>query len=62
MQADEFERCIERKLMKDGRTEIHCKLGLWSVSTPDAKTAECEARHYWQQYYTDGEYADLLKS
>lgn len=57
---DQFEACIERKLMKDGTHEIHCKLGLWSVSGCDRSQIEAEAEHYWWQYYWDGEYASLL--
>lgn len=46
----------ERKLMKNGRVEIHCKKGLWGVDAPDSDTADSEAMHYFQQYYEDGEY------
>jgi len=57
---DAFEKCVERKLMKDGSLEICCKLGLWAGSGKDHKAVEREARHYWIQYYQDGEYKDLL--
>jgi len=51
-----FERSIERKLMKNGRFEIHCKLGLWGVDAPTKELAEKEALHYWMQYHADGDY------
>jgi len=52
----DFESCVERKLMKDGTLEIHCTLGLWAVSGRDRHQVEREARHYWMQYLTGGEY------
>jgi hypothetical protein len=57
---DKFEKCVERKLMKDGSTEIHCKMGLWGVSGQDKEAIEKEARNYWIQYFSDGEYEDIL--
>jgi hypothetical protein len=57
-----FDRCVETKLMRDGRVEVHCKLGLWSVSANNRAVAEHEAQHYWRQYYADGEYAPLLSN
>ena len=44
--------------MKRGatRTIIKCKKGLFSVSAPSYKQAMKEARHYFRQYYIDGEY------
>jgi len=56
----QFEQCIERKLMKDGSMEIHCKQGLWSVSGADHYFVEREARRYWIQYFEDGEYNTIL--
>lgn len=35
---------------------ISCKKGLWSVSSLDRKQALAEAKHYFIQYYEDGEY------
>jgi hypothetical protein len=58
--GDLFASCIERKLMKDDSLEIHCKRGLWSVAGRNHEAIEREARHYWVQYYRDGEYATLL--
>ena len=57
--SDKFEKCIERKLMKDGSIEIHCTRGLWAVFSMDHDKAEIEARHYWSQYDSDGEYSHL---
>jgi hypothetical protein len=53
-------RCSERKTMKDGSIEIHCKLGLWGVSGQDHRFVEREAEHYFAQYLEDGEYNALL--
>ncbi len=54
---DYFDKCVVRSLK--GR-RITCKLGLWSVQAPTAEQADSEARHYWIQYYDDGEYHKLL--
>ena len=59
-ETDPFEICVERKHMKDGSLEIHCKLGLWAASGADHFAVEREAVHYWFQYYTDGEYNKLF--
>ena len=55
--ADEamFERCITRRRV-NGRLYIRCKRGNFSVGGPDAAQVEAEARHYWRQYFNDGEY------
>jgi len=37
---------------------VRCKKGLWSVTAPDRDTALIEARHYFWQYFADGEYDD----
>jgi len=55
-----FQKNTERKLMKNGRFEIHCKKGLWGVDAPDSDTADVEALHYFRQYYEDGEYTNQL--
>lgn len=36
--------------------EYKCKKGLFSVYSPDKETALDEARHYFNQYFEDGEY------
>jgi hypothetical protein len=53
---EDFEKCVTRSA--DG---ISCNLGLWSVSGPDVERVECEALHYWFQYFRDGEYNALLR-
>lgn len=50
-----FERCIIRKKTPDGY-EITCRLGLWSVAGRWRPSVTQEAKHYWQQYFGDGEY------
>ena len=60
--SDAFETCVERKLLKDGSLLIACRLGLWSASGLDHAQIEREARHYWIQYYQDGEYKQLLEA
>lgn len=55
-----FEKCVVRKAGKHGDVEINCRLGLWGVSGGNRATVEAEARHYWVQYFGDGEYAALL--
>ena len=57
---ERFEKCIERKLMDDGSIEIHCARGLWAVFAMDHDKAEVEARHYWSQYDSDGEYTHII--
>ena len=37
---------------------IKCKKGLWSVDAPTERKADVEARHYFTQYYADGEYME----
>lgn len=55
-----FEMCIERNIDAYGTLQIRCKLGNWAVIDPDHKNAESEARHYWRQYFADGDYQDLI--
>lgn len=61
--GDLFDLCVERKLMKDGSLEIHCKRGNFSVVGRECDKArvEQEARHYWVQYFADGEYASMTQ-
>ena len=61
--VEEFYRaCTKKRVLPDGRVEIDCKLGLWSVSAPDDQTAEREAVHYWRQYWQDGEYKKIINT
>lgn len=56
-----FLACINQRKYKNGRIEISCKLGLWSVVGKDRDRVHRIAAQYWVQYYEDGEYASLLK-
>lgn len=38
------------------RVSIDCRKGLWAIDAPTEEEAINEAYHYWQQYYSDGEY------
>ena len=57
MKNDDFEKCIIRS--DEGKT-IDCKKGLWGITSYSPESAEREARHYWIQYFRDGEYNELL--
>jgi len=57
----ELHKCANFQ-QSDGRTAIQCKLGLWGVEGPSDMTTINEAMHYFEQYKSDGEYADLLGS
>lgn len=37
--------------------EISCAKGLWGVCAPTADQADREAKHYFVQYFSDGEYS-----
>ena len=52
-----YKRWTTTKTTKTGCT-IKCVKGLWSVDAPSKKRAEKEARHYFAQYYADGEYTN----
>ncbi len=56
-----FNKCVRRK-SRDGRHEIRCRLGLFGVEGPDREAVEREARHYWIQYFQDGEYNNHLEN
>lgn len=55
-----FEQCTKTEC-KNGRFEITCVLGLWAVSGPELHRVRREAKHYWQQYLSDGEYDRILE-
>ena len=55
-----FERCVERRSKRGGRYEIRCILGNFSVDAPTNEEAEREAKHYFGQYFQDGEYDQIL--
>ena len=56
---ESFSKCIN--ISENGRN-IECKLGLWGTYSRSPKAAIVEAMSYWQQYYRDGEYSQLLDS
>ena len=56
---EKFKKCTV-STAKSGRTSVKCRLGLWSVSAADSDRVYLEAFHYWRQYYSDGEYFDVL--
>ena len=39
-----------------GQHKISCVKGLWSVSGPTRASVDKEAKHYFWQYFEDGEY------
>jgi len=43
-----------------GRTNIACKLGLWSVNSLCYSTAQRNAQNYFKQYKAGGEYFDII--
>lgn len=51
----EFAKNVSCKTTEFGY-EISCKKDLWGVECKDQKTAFREAKHYFQQYWSDGEY------
>ncbi|QJT70991.1 hypothetical protein GR7B_00193 [Vibrio phage vB_VcorM_GR7B] len=42
------------------RHQVSCPIGLWSVDGLPEQ-AETEAFHYFEQYYSDGEYTEQIK-
>ena len=58
-ELEDFTRCVDESI-KDGRTSIRCKLGLWSVDAVDSDSVYLEAFHYWRQYADDGEYSSII--
>ena len=56
---DRMNKCIDIKNVS-GVITIKCKLGFWSVSGRDQKEVVSDARHYFGQYLSDGEYHELV--
>lgn len=56
----DYQLCTSAKKEKSGNWSVSCRLGLWSVSGRDPKFVLTEARRFWVQYFTDGEYNDFL--
>lgn len=55
--VDEFVKCAEYS-EKGGVYSYRCSKGLWGVECRDKHQAIQEAYHYFEQYYSDGEYDD----
>jgi len=56
-----FYRCVNKRRVEQN-VQIGCRLGLWYVESPNETVAELIARHYWIQYWQDGEYESLLSN
>ena len=52
----EFERYTRTTAHDDGSCIIECSLGLWAVTARNKSQAIIEAKHYFIQYWNDGEY------
>ena len=52
---DLFEANIKRNRDEYGYC-VNCRKGLWGVLAPTKEEAEREARRYFAQYFSDGEY------
>lgn len=52
---DAFKKNTTYRKTKFGH-QISCNKGLWGVCAPTKEQAEREARHYFAQYFDDGEY------
>lgn len=59
IKEDEFEKCTIANSY-DGGFQIKCKLGLWSVAGRHLDSLKIEAKHYFEQYKSDGEYHKIL--
>ena len=55
----EFEKCTKVKQSK-GRVTVDCVKGLWGVDAPTLQQAIDEAKHYFLQYLSDGEYSSIV--
>jgi aspartate/tyrosine/aromatic aminotransferase len=55
-----FNACVVRTTDRDWHS-IRCARGLWSVAGQSPAQVEIEARHYWMQYYRDGDYTEHLE-
>ena len=58
--TNDFNKCTAFLKFMDGRTEIICRLGLWSVRGLDEAAVISNAIHYFEQYKSDGEYSSIL--
>ncbi|MDH5216831.1 MAG: hypothetical protein OEX19_03995 [Gammaproteobacteria bacterium] len=58
--VDEFEMNTTVTKTKSGY-KVSCNMGLWSVAAKTKDEALKEARHYFIQYWNDGEYDGTVK-
>lgn len=59
MNIDEAYSKYTKHTQLDGRYQIECVKGLFGVDAPTKEQAENEAKHYFWQYFEDGEYSIL---
>jgi len=51
-----FNKYVSIKKNRSGMYEAKCLKGLFSVSGPSKDKTTREAKHYFRQYFEDGEY------
>ena len=56
MDIDEAFKKFTRYRFVRGTHKVECVKGLWSVEAPTKEQSMKEARHYFWQYFDDGEY------
>jgi hypothetical protein len=61
----DFKLCCKEEREYDWRSlsptyRVTCKKGLWMVEGADQEYVKSQARHYFIQYWPDGEYDDIL--
>lgn len=52
----QFQKNTKSSLTATGTLTIRCRKGLWAVSSRDHDAVKRDARHYFFQYWKDGEY------
>lgn len=55
-----YKKWTKRKVTEHGVT-VECVKGLWRVTAPTEEEAERESRHYFAQYFCEGEYEKYYK-
>jgi hypothetical protein len=61
----DFKLCCKEERELDIRSlspvyKVTCKKGLWMVEGTDQEYIKNQAKHYFIQYWSDGEYDDIL--
>lgn len=59
---DWYSRLVIKTKLPNNRVEIECPLGLWSFNGKDNEQTENEAKYYFMQYFSDGEYDKLIQN